>query len=271
MKNVVRRLSVLMVTGFLFLVGCAPGTSGSGGKFVVGMECAYAPYNWTTSVATETSVDLGGGQHCDGFDVMIAREIAEGLGKELVVEKVGWEGLIPALQSNQIDAIIAGMSPTDERKQEIAFSDIYYRGKFGVMVLANGPYANAKTVNDFAGARLTGQLGTFHLDLLDQLSGITKLDPMKDFPTMTVATKSGEINGFFTTSSTGESIVAENSDLTYIQLEEIVVDPGKTGVAVGMRKGETELQTEVNRILADLGYDQIDAYMKEAKARQISE
>ena len=272
MKNVVRRLGVFFVTGFLLLAGCAPsGGDSNAEKFIVGMECAYAPYNWTTSTATDTSVDLGGGQHCDGFDVMVARKLAEGLGKELVIQKTSWDGLIPSLQSKQIDAIIAGMSPTEERKQEIAFSDVYYRGKFGVVVKADSPYANAKTVNDFAGAKLTAQLSTFHVDLLPQLVGAEALAPMKDFPTMTVAAKSGEITGFISDDATGPTIEAENPDLKFVILEGdqgLQVSADQTGVAVGLRKDDKELTEKINKLLAEMGQETIDGYMEAATAGQ---
>lgn len=270
MKKVMQGIIGIVVMAGFVLTGCSS-ASNSGDTFIVGMECAYAPYNWTTSVATDTSVDIGGGQHCDGFDVVVAREIATALGKELVIEKTAWEGLIPALQSKQIDAIIAGMSPTEERKQEVAFSEVYYRGKFGVVVKADGNYTNAKTVNDFAGAKITAQLGTFHVDLMEQLTGAEKLAPMKDFPTMTVAAKSGEIDGFMSDDATGETINDENADLKYIILDGtngLQVNPSQTGVAIGLRKEDTELVAEINDILAGIPSTEMDAYMSDAKARQ---
>ena len=281
MKNVVRRLGIFILTGFLLFVGLMPGfnaqsltatsTAAEGGKFVVGMECAYAPYNWTTSTATETSYDLGSGQFCDGFDVMIARHLAEGLGKELVIQKTSWDGLIPSLQSNQIDAIIAGMSPTEERKQEIAFSDVYYRGKFGVIVKTNSAFANAGSVNDFEGAKITAQMSTFHVDLVPQLIGANALPPMKDFPTMTVAAKSGEIDGFISDDATGPTIADENKDLKFVVLdgaEGLQVSPEMSGVAVGLRKADTQLAADINRLFAEMGEAKIEAYLETATAAQ---
>ena len=77
--------------------------------FRVGMECAYAPFNWQQTEADENSVPIDGGVgYAGGYDVEIARRIADGLGRELVIVKLEWDGLIPALQSNMIDAVIAG-------------------------------------------------------------------------------------------------------------------------------------------------------------------
>ena len=75
------------------------------GKIVVGMECAYAPYNWTTSTPSDTTVPIANsqGSYADGYDVQIARMIADELGVELVIMAIEWDGLIPALEAGEID------------------------------------------------------------------------------------------------------------------------------------------------------------------------
>ena len=68
----------------------------------------------------------GTNQYANGYDVQIAKKVAEELGKKPLIVKTSWNGLIPALTSGKIDMIIAGMSPTAERKKEVAFSKSYY-------------------------------------------------------------------------------------------------------------------------------------------------
>ena len=82
----------------------------------VGMECAYPPFNWTQVDDSNNAAKIQGGGYAGGYDVKIAQKIAEGLGKELVIVKTEWDGLSPALTSEKIDMIIAGMSATKERK-----------------------------------------------------------------------------------------------------------------------------------------------------------
>ncbi len=85
------------------------------------MECGYAPFNWSQVEATEDSVPIDGNQgYAGGYDVEIAKRIAEGLGRELVIVKLEWDGLIPALNAGIIDAVVAGMSPTEEPQAERA-------------------------------------------------------------------------------------------------------------------------------------------------------
>ena len=105
-------------------------------KFRVGMEAGYAPFNWTQTNDKYGAVPISGSKAswAGGYDVQIAKKIADGLGKELEIVKTEWDGLPVALQSANIDAVIAGMSPTAERKKEIAFSDPYYESDLIVVV-----------------------------------------------------------------------------------------------------------------------------------------
>ena len=105
----------------------------------VGMEAAYAPFNWTQDDDSNGAVPIEGTkQYANGYDVQIAKKIAEAQGKKPLVVKTAWTGLIPALTSGKIDMIIAGMSPTAERRQEIDFSDSYYRSEPVMVVSSDG-------------------------------------------------------------------------------------------------------------------------------------
>ena len=112
----------------------------SAGKIVVGMECAYAPYNWTVSTASETTHPIANspGSYADGYDVAIAKLIAAGLGVSLEIKAIEWEGLIPALEAGEIDMIIAGMSPTAEREEEVDFTECYYNSNLVVIYKVQG-------------------------------------------------------------------------------------------------------------------------------------
>ena len=89
------------------------------------------------------------------------------LGKELVIIKLSWDGLIDALNQGQIDAIIAGMMDTAERRESINFSDPYRETTYGLKVLADSPYLNAASIQDFSGAAVLGQQGTALDDVIE--------------------------------------------------------------------------------------------------------
>ena len=124
----------------------------------VGMEAAYAPFNWTQNDDSNGAAPIEGtNQYANGYDVQIAQQVAKSMGKKLLVVKTSWTGLIPALTSGKIDMIAAGMSPTEERKKEISFSNSYYTSEPVLVVVKDGKYANAKSIKDFKGAKVTAQ------------------------------------------------------------------------------------------------------------------
>ena len=174
--------------------GDDPQSSVADDTFVIGMECNYAPFNWTQTDDSNGAVAIADGSgYADGYDIRIAKKIAEGLGKKLVVEKIEWDGLTLAVQSGKIDAIIAGMSPTQERQATIDFTDPYYETGVVMVVRKDGAYASAASLSDFAGAKVTGQMNTYHYDVIDQIEGVEKQNAMADFPSMIFCRSSAEM------------------------------------------------------------------------------
>ena len=103
------------------------------------MECAYEPYNWTDTDgssfgAVPISSEGQQGLYANGYDVQIAQYVANRLGLKLEIYAMEWDSLIPAVNSGAIDAIVAGMSPTAERAQEIDFTDTYYESNLVVII-----------------------------------------------------------------------------------------------------------------------------------------
>ena len=151
-----KKVIATALVGFMamgLLAGCGGGKDKQeeNNTLRIGMECGYAPFNWTQQDDSNGAVAIEGGGYANGYDVQIAKKVAEGLGKELVIVKTEWDGLVPAVQSGVIDGIIAGMSPTAERKEVIDFTENYYVSDLVIVVKADGPYANATSINDFAG------------------------------------------------------------------------------------------------------------------------
>lgn len=260
-----KRVFAIVVAVMLMLSAFA-----SAEEFRVGLECNYAPFNWTQVEADDASVPINGGMgYAGGYDIQIAKRIAEGLGRDLVVVKIEWDGLIPALQSGMIDAIIAGMSPTEERKMTVAFSDAYYTSDLVMVVRKDGPYASATKLSDFSGAKITGQLNTFHYTVIDQIEGVQKMTAMETFPAMIVALNSGVIDGYVSERPGAVSACASNPDLTYVTFEDgFIASEEDTSIAVALRQTDTELCAQINEILAGIDTDTRNALMDEAVLNQ---
>lgn len=269
MKKILQIVALVLALTMVFaLTGC--GSTASEKVLRVGMECNYAPFNWTQEDDSNGAVAIDGGGYANGYDVQIAKKIAEGMGRELVIVKLVWDGLEPAIASDTIDAIIAGMSPTDERKTRLDFSVNYYNSELVVVVKKDGAYAAAKTLNDFAGAKITAQLNTFHYTVIDQLVGVNKQTEMEDFPTMITALEAGTIDGYISEKPGAESAVVSNPDLTYITFAAgagFVASEGDTAIAVGLKKGSA-LAAEMNPIIEAITADERNTLMMDALKNQ---
>lgn len=267
-----------VVSSAFSLASCSSGEPGekdlenvqSKGTIVVGMECAYAPYNWSQTTASEYTVEVKSGMYADGYDVQVAKKIAEELNVTLVIQPLDWDGLIPALNSNTIDLVIAGMSPTAERKLSIDFSDTYYDSNLVMVIRKDGAYTNATKISDFAGAKITGQLNTFHYSVIDQIAGVNKQTALADFAALTTALKSKAVDGYVCEKPGAVSAVTAYSEFTYIEFAEgdgFTCDPEESSIAVGLRKGST-LTASVNEAIGKISKAQREEMMLVAIARQ---
>ncbi|OCS90817.1 transporter substrate-binding domain-containing protein [Caryophanon latum] len=221
--------------------------------FKVGLEADYPPFNWTQATEANGAVKLDGSfEYAGGYDVEVAKEVVEALGKELVLVKTEWDDLIPNLEAGKIDAIIAGMSPTAERKERIDFSDTYYASDFVIVTKGDSPYAKARTLADFQGAKITAQLNTTLYNVIDQMANVQKQAAMESFAVMREAVEQGTIDGYVAERSEAISATAAYDTFTYIEFEQgFDVEPEELSIAIGVRKGYEHLD-EINSALSTL-------------------
>lgn len=237
----------------------------------VGMECAYAPNNWQESQASDTNVPVENvsGAYAEGYDVQIARILAGQLDRELVIVKLSWDGLIDALNQGQIDVIIAGMMDTAERRESINFSEPYRETTYGLMVLADSPYLDALSIQDFSGAAVLGQQGTALDDVIDQIEGVDHLSPVGSVPDMISRLQQGTCDAIVINVENSAGYLASNPDFRLVTFAEGsgFTLPAK-GSCVGLRKDDTALLDQVNEILATIDADTRANMWETAVARQ---
>ncbi len=246
-------------------------SSGEQKEFKVGMEAGYPPFNWTQMDDSNEGVAIEGTEEfAGGYDVEIAKLIAKELDRKLVIVKTKWAGLVPAVQSGKIDAIIGGMSPTAERRKEIDFSDYYYASDLTIVVKKGSPYESAQSLEDFKGAKITGQQSTFHYDVIDQIPGVVKETAQSDFPVMRVALQSGSVDGYVSEKPEALSATKANPDLTYVEFEKgkgFETTPDDTALAVGVKK-DSELMEEINKAIEGINEEQRKELMDKAIENQ---
>jgi len=239
-------------------------------QFIVGLECNYAPFNWTENKPSPYNypINNASGKYADGYDVQVAKAVAASLGKVLVIEKLEWGGLIPSLQAGKIDAIIAGMSPTAERRESVDFTEAYYRSSHVVLMKQDSPFATANSVNDFAGAKIVGQHGTVYDTLIDQIPGAEHATPLKSVPDILTGILGDKYDGTVLELPVAIGIVAGNPEFIYREL-----DPGFTvsdedvTVSVALRLNEDDLTAQINAILAAVTEDVRLLLMEQAVIR----
>ena len=267
MKNFTRKLiSVLMILMMMF-VFIDTESFAEKDTFVIGMEGNYAPFNWSQSTDENGAypIENSKGEYANGYDVQIAKKIADSLGKKLVVVKMEWDGLAPAVMSGKVDAIIAGMSPTKERKEQIDFSDTYYSSDLVIVTKKDSKYIKAKSLNDLKDFKITGQLNTFHYTVIDQIKDCDKLPAMESFPSMLSAVLAEKIDGYVAEKPQALSAKASNAELSYIEFEKgsgFETSAEDTSIAIGVKKN-SDLTEKINEALKKISPEERDKLMQE--------
>ncbi len=254
----------------------APASGNDGGStapaekktFTVGMECNYAPFNWTQVESDEFSVPLESAGHAGGYDVMMAKTLADKMGMELVIKKLSWEGLEPAVTSGEIDAIIAGMTATPERKENADFTTPYYESEMVCIVRGDDALANATSLADFTGKNVQGQQNTLYDDIIDQIPSVNHMTPLQSYPLMVVALQNGEADALTAELPVATGVVTSNPNLAIVRFEDGKGFEADTTVSIAVKKGNTELLNSIQAALDTIDTDTRNQWMTDAVSRQ---
>lgn len=269
-----RIITVILLTAMVLscavaFPACSKKTEGT---LRVGMECNYPPFNWSQVDDTNGAVPIKDDvTYAGGYDIEIAKKIAEGLNMDLEIVKLDWDSLLVSVETGVIDLIIAGMSPTAVRKENIDFTNPYYTSELIIIVKKDGKYASATSLADFDGATIVGQIGTVHDEVIDQIPNVVHKDPMADFSEMRIALDSGIVDGYVAEKPEAQSIEKTDLGFTYVEFAEgkgFSVTEDQVAVSVGIAKGNEERITKINEILAGITDDQRVQLMSDAVANQ---
>ena len=243
------------------------------GKLIVTMECAYAPYNWTQTDDSNGAVPIkDSSDYAYGYDVMMAKYIADELGLELEIVKSDWESIIPAIQSSTVDVGICGQSITSDRLEMVDFTNPYYYATIVTVVPEDGAYANATSVADLAGGTCTSQLNTiWYNNCLPQIPDANILPGQESAPAMIVALTSGRVDYIVTDQPTGLAAVSANPGLKMLEFTgdgAFEVSEEDINIGISLLKGNTELCEAINGVLANLDESDFTEWMNQAIAVQ---
>ncbi len=206
---------------------------------VMGTSPDYPPYEfYDTSSGQEVIV---------GFDIDIANRIAEELGVELEIMGMDFNGLIPALQSERVDFVMAGMTPTEERLENVDFSDVYFQAN-NTIISQRG--SSISTVEDLSDKIVGVQLGSIQEDEATDLAEADEtitLKPLNKLGEIIQEIKSGRLDAAIIEDTVAQGFAASNPDLQF----SVIPTDGPSGSAIAFPKG-SDLVVQFNDILSEM-------------------
>ena len=278
--SIARRLSAAALAALmtLGLTACSGGEESStaaksgleDGVLTVAMECAYAPYNWTQADDSNGAVPIkDSNNYANGYDVIIAKKLAEELGVELEIVKSDWDSLIPAVQSGTVDCVIAGQSITADRMQQVDFTEPYFYATIVTLTKSDSQYASAASVADLRGATATSQMNTiWYNNCLPQIPDANILPAQADAPAMLVALNSGTCDIVVTDKPTGLAACVAYPDFTMLDFTgtegEFEVSDEDINIGISLKKGNTELKEKLDSVLSTMTEEDFTELMDQA-------
>lgn len=260
-----------------------PSTDTASDKAVlkVGMECAYAPFNWTQDSATTPDGSIAvpiydSNYYAYGYDVAVAQMLADEMGMDLEIHKVEWSSIGISMDAGDYDCIIAGMGKTAEREMAYSFTTPYYFRDNCIVVKKDGPYADVKGLSELngTGCKLTTQLGTGWVPLLDQVEGAETGTNYETTSECFMAISNGVADVCIVDLPTAQSALLTNDDLAIIVFDEsdsFVGDDEMVNVCIATRKDDTELRDKIQGAMDSLGWNdkaKMDELMEKAISQQ---
>lgn len=240
------------------------------GVLTVGMECAYAPYNWTQLDDSNGAVPIvnNPGSYANGYDVMIAQRICEAYGWELEVMAIEWDGLNAALASGTVDMVIAGQSMTAVRMAQVDMAGPYFYASIVCVTKAGSEQAVATGISNLTGT-CTAQTGTVWYDTcLPQISGAQMMPQAETAPAMVMAVESGTVDFICTDMPTAMAACATYPDLTILDFtgteDNFQVSEEEINIGLSVRQGNSQLQECANTVLGDMSVEDFNALMNQA-------
>lgn len=211
-------------------------TTSSDNVIVMGTNAEFEPFEYRD------------GLEITGFDVEIAKKVAEKLGKELVIEDMSFDSLIMALNSDKIDFIAAGMTATDERRTQVDFSDSYFNSQQMIIVKADD--TSIATAEDLVGKKVGVQLGTTGDLFVSGTEGIAEVVQLQTGTQAVMDLKNGKIDAVVIDAEPAKKMTEGQSDLKLLDVPFVEEE-----YAIAVKKGDADVLTAINETLADIKAD----------------
>ncbi len=244
------------------------------GVLTVGMECSYAPYNWTQMDDSNGAVPIANnpGAYANGYDVMIAKKLADYYDVKLEIMAVEWNGLNPALAAGTLDAVIAGQSMTPERLEEVTMAGPYYYANLVCVARKDTPQASATGLSQLTGT-CTSQEGTVWYDsFIDQIPGATKTSAAETATAMVMAVAESKVDFICTDMPAAMGACATYDNLVILDFsgtnDDFQASEGDINIGISVKLGNTALQQMMDDVLGGMTAEDFNKLMNDAIAIQ---
>lgn len=208
------------------------------GKIVVGTASGYPPYEFVDITSADQSII--------GVDIEFAQAIADEIGVELEIQDMSFSSLLSSLPAHKIDVAIAGIAPTDERKESMDFSDVYLTADQKFLILKSNADKYA-TIDSFKGETLAAEKSTTQEALCQTLFPDNQLVSIERVPDCIMELKNGNVAGVCVESIVGEQYVLSDSELAFAD-----ADTGAQKYsAVALEKGNEDLVAIINKVIKE--------------------
>ena len=272
-------LPLLFILGSAFTFTSCGSTSFEG-KLVIGLECDYAPFNWSETSPNEHTLKVfNKNLYCDGYDVQIAKILGRELNMEVIIMQTPWTALVSDLQMGTINAIIAGMTDTEERRESISFTNEYYRSELVLIVSKNiaEQYEN-QTLNEeqfqtlVYGKNIVSQDSTVTNDVIEIFEenyGAIHSQPLDSFSLAATDVSIGSAFAMTAELPVAQSIVSSFTNLGIIHIDQNILGETQSelGVSIGINKNNPELRDKINNVLETIETEERVRLMSEAVIR----
>ncbi len=206
---------------------------------IMGTSADFAPYEFHKMVDGEDKIL--------GFDVALARKIAEEMDAELEIKDMDFNSLLIELQNGRLDFVAAGLSPDPKRAQQVDFSDPYYFGS-QCCIIREEDADKYQSVEDFEGVPIAAQVGSIQEGLVRDLFPGATLVSLAKLPDEILSLSSGKVDGVVVETAVANGFIAKNPGLT-IGFD---VPYDAKGSCLAVQKGNTELLDHINAVIADV-------------------
>lgn len=218
-------------------------------KIVVGTSADYPPYEFHATINGEDKIV--------GFDIDIANEIAKDMGAELEIKDMDFDGLLAALAADKVDMVIAGMTPTEDRKKSADFSKIYYSATHGI-VMKKEVADQVKSLADLSGKVVGVQQGSIQADMAkEQIKDAKEIKEVPKITDLMLMLQTGKVDAIVMEKPVAESYAKTNDGIALTSVE---VKDETGGSAVAIKKGNSDFVKKVD--------ETIDRLLKEGKIDQ---